>query len=78
MVIDTSITLIHCMTSSISTTEAIDHLFRIADDAQGQSLLTQPAVKCTSVCNCPVASLLHCQLHCYHVHITITVYLQIA
>ena len=44
MVIDTSITLIHYMTSSISTTEAIDHLFRIADDSQGQSLLTQPAV----------------------------------
>ena len=78
MAIDTFFTLMHYMKSSISTTEAIDHLLQIADDAQGQSLLTQPAVSCISVWERPVASLFHCQLHCCHVHIAITMYLQIA
>ncbi len=77
MATDTFFTLMHYMKSSISATEAINNLLQIADNAQGQSLLTQPAVNCTSVCKCPVASLLHCQLHCCHVHITITMYLPI-
>ncbi len=66
------------MKSSIRATEAIDHLLQIADGAQGQSLLTQLAVSCISVWKRPVASLLHCQLHCCHVHIAITMYLQTA